>query len=91
MPIKSIEIMCIPCPKCELVKRLITDAIKVIELQNKIKIAYDFKHTPNFLQASQYSINISQAPIVIINGNVEFSGPATQDIIKKRLEAIQRY
>ena len=91
MPIKSIEIMCIPCPKCELVKKIIADTIKVIESQNKVKIVYDLKHTTNLSQVSQYSINASQAPIVIINGNVEFSGKATQDVIKKRLENLHKY
>ena len=91
MPINSIEIMCIPCPKCERVKTLISDAIKQIELQNKIKIVYSFQQTPNFLKASQYSVNPSQAPIVIINGNVELSGQVTLDVVKKRLEAINKY
>ena len=91
MPIKTIEIICIPCPKCERVKKFITDAIKLIEIQNKIKIFYDFKHTTNLLQLSQYSVNASQAPVVIINGNVEFSGQVTQDVVKNRLEAMNRY
>jgi hypothetical protein len=91
MSINSIEVMCIPCPKCELAKKLIIDAIKLIEAQNKTKIVYGFKHTPNLLQISQYSVNASQAPIVIINGNVEFSGQATLEVVKKRLEAIHKY
>jgi len=91
MPIKSVEIMCIPCPKCERVKKFIVDGIKSIEFQNKTKVVYDFKHTPNLLQASQYSVNASQAPIVIINGNVEFSGQVTQEAVRKRLEAMHRF
>lgn len=91
MPIKTIEVICIPCPKCERVKKFIIDAIKLIEIQNKIKIVYDFKHTTNLLQLSQYSVNASQAPVVIINGNVEFSGQVAQDVVKKRLEALNRY
>lgn len=91
MPIKTIEVVCIPCPKCERVKKLITDAIKAIEIQNKIKIVYDFKHTTNLLQLSQYSVNASQTPVVIINGAVEFSGQAMQDVVKKRLEALNRF
>lgn len=91
MPIRSIEIMCIPCAKCELVKRLITDAIKLIELQNKVKIVCAIKHTPNLIQAAQYSVNASQAPIVIINGNVALAGQVTYDVVKKKLEAIHKY
>jgi hypothetical protein len=91
MPIGTIEIMCIPCAKCERVKRLIIDAIKVIEFQNKVKIVHQFKHTPNLIQAAQYSVNASQAPIVIINGNVAFAGQVTNDVIIKKLEAIHKY
>jgi len=91
MPIQSVKIMCIPCPKCERVKKLISDTIKLIELQNKVKIIYDFKQTPNLTRVSQYSVNPSQAPIVIINGNVEFAGEVQQTVVKNRLEAIHRY
>jgi hypothetical protein len=46
VPIKSIEIICIPCNKCERLKTDIAEIIKTIELQNKIKIYYEFKHIP---------------------------------------------
>ena len=91
MPIKSIEIMCIPCPKCERIKKLIFDTIKLIELQNKIKIIYDLKLTSNLLQVSKYSVNPSKAPIVIINGNVEFAGEVKQEVVKSKLEALHKY
>ncbi len=83
--------MCIPCPKCDLVKGFITEAIKIIELQYNTKIVYEFKYTPNLIKVAQYSVNASQAPIVIINGKVEFAGQVTQDIVKKSLEAIHKY
>jgi hypothetical protein len=91
MPIKSIEIMCIPCPKCERIKNMITEAIKFIETQNKIKIAYSFQHIPNLKQLDRYSASASQAPIVIINGNVELCGQVTQDVVRRKIEEIQRY
>jgi len=91
MSIKSIEIMCIPCPKCELVKKFITESIKAIEVKNNIRIIYEFKHTPNLIQASQYSVNASQTPIVIINGTVAFAGQVTPDIVKKKLESMHNY
>jgi hypothetical protein len=88
MPIRTIEIMCVPCSKCELVTGFITNAIKAIEFKNKLKIAYEFKHTPNLMQATKYSVNPSQTPIVIINGEVAFAGQVTPDIVKKKLETI---
>ena len=90
MSINSIEIMCVPCSKCEQMKRLITDAVKQIETQNRIKINYDFKHTPHLRDASQYSVNPSQAPIVLINGSVELSGSATKDLVDRKMLAIHR-
>jgi hypothetical protein len=90
MSINSIEVMCVPCAKCEMMKRFIKEAIRTIEFQNKIKIVYTLTHTPNLTKSSQYSVNASQAPIVLVNGNVEFSGQLTQDVVKKRLEALQR-
>jgi hypothetical protein len=91
MPIKSIEIMCIPCPKCEKVKQFIIDSIKDMELKNKTKIFYEFKHTPDLLQVARYSVNASQVPIVIINGHVELAGQVTLDIVKKKLNALNAY
>lgn len=90
MSINSIEIMCIPCSKCEQMKKLITDSIKQIETQNRIKITYDLKHTPHLRDATQHSVNPSQAPIVLINGGVEISGLATKDLVDKKLLAIHR-
>lgn len=91
MAIKSIEIMCIPCPKCTQAKRFIDDTIKALEFQNKTKITYDFKHTTNLLKASQYSVNASQAPIILINGNVELSGQLSLDVVKKKIEGMLRF
>lgn len=90
MSINTVEIMCVPCSKCEQMKKLITDAVKQIETQNKIIITYEFKHTPHLKAASQYSVNPSQAPIVIVNGNVEFSGAANKDLIEKKILAVHR-
>lgn len=91
MPIKTIEIICIPCPKCDQVKKIITETIQEIENQNKIKILYEFRHTPNLQEANKYSVNIAKAPIIVINGRVEIAGQVTPEIVKSKLINIHKY
>lgn len=91
MPIRSIEIICLPCPKCDQAKEKITQTIKGIEIQNKVKIAYEFKHTPNLYEISKYALSPSQAPVVVINGNVEFAGKIDAAALKNKLESINRF
>ena len=91
MAIKSIEIICTPCPKCGQLKNRIIEIIKTMELQNKIKINYEFKHTINLAEISKFSLNASQLPAVIINGNLEFSGQAEAMALRAKLESIHKY
>jgi len=90
MAIRSIEIVCIPCQKCDRVKRMITDIIHMLEMENKTKIIYSFTHTPHLRDVSKYGVNPSQAPIVLINGQVEISGIVEQKIIKGKLTALYK-
>jgi len=89
--IQSMEIICTPCPKCDQLKKRIIEIIKTMELQNKIKINYKFKHTTNLREISKFSLNPSQLPAVIINGNLEFSGQAEAMALRSKLESIQKY
>jgi hypothetical protein len=91
MPIKSIEIICIPCDKCEKLKANITEIIHRIELQNKVKIPYEFKHTPHLRDITNYSLNPSQTPALIINGNVEMAGTIERLALKSKLESLNKY
>jgi hypothetical protein len=91
MAIKSIEVICMPCAKCDLVKKMILEEVKAIELQNKIKITYDFKHTTDLRAADKYSVNISQAPIIVINGQVELAGQVQRPAIKNKLVSINKF
>jgi len=90
MSIKTIEVMCLPCPKCEQLRDKIAQVIKGIEMQNKVKIPYEFKHTPHLKDISKYSLGPSQAPVVIINGKVEFAGRVELPVLKMRLEVVNR-
>lgn len=90
MSIKSIEIICLPCKKCEGLEVKIREMVKNIEMINKIKIPFEFKHTTNLLTISQYSLNPSQTPVIIINGIVEFAGKFDPILTKLRLEALHK-
>ena len=91
MAIRTIEIICLPCPKCEKLNTNILQAIKAIELTFKIKIPYELKHTPHLRDISKYSVSPSQTPAVIINGKLEFAGNVEPALIQKKLESIHRY
>lgn len=90
MSIKTIEIICVPCDKCERAKRLISNTIKDIEIQNKTKILYEFKHTPTLQNLAQYSINASQTPAIVVNGTVELSGRFDSVALKNKLLSLIR-
>ena len=90
MDIKSIEIICLPCQKCAGLEAKIRDMIKNIEMINKIKIPFELKHTTKLLTISQYSLNPSQTPAIIINGIVEFAGKFDLILMRHRLEAIHK-
>lgn len=91
MPIKTIEIICLPCPKCSPLREKITTLIKTMEMQNKVKIVYEFKTTPNLREIGKYSLSPSQAPVLLINGNVEFAGKIDMNALRLRLEAINKF
>jgi len=89
--IKTIEIICKPCHKCELLKERIHNIIQYMELQKRIKIRYEFNHNTNVLDASKYGYAINQLPLVIINGNIEFVGHVKEEyLIRIKLEEINR-
>lgn len=91
MPIKSVEIICIPCPKCEQLKKVVSDIIRDIGLRNKIKIVYDFKFIANTRDVSKYGLNPSQTPVLIVNGNVEGAGRIDNIALKNKLNGIYLY
>ena len=90
MAIKTIEVICLPCQKCAGLEMKIREMIKSIEMVNKVKIPFEFKHTTTLLTIAQYSLNPSQTPIVIINGIVEFAGRLDLVLLRRRLEAIHK-
>ena len=90
MPIRSVEVICMPCAKCQDVETKIKNAIKNIEFINHAKIIYEFKFTPQLRDLANYSLNPSQTPAILINGRVEFAGRLDWNLIGRRLDAVQR-
>ena len=90
MSISSIEIICLPCDKCKDLETNIRATIKNIEMINRIKIVYEFKHSVNLRDIARYALNPSQTPAIIINGKVEHAGKIDSVALRKRLEAIQK-
>ncbi len=90
MAIKTIEIICLPCPKCEGLEIKIREMIKGIEMVNRIKIVFEFKRHTNIKELSKYSLNASQTPAVLINGVVEFAGRVEPIIMRRRLDEIHK-
>ncbi|HAJ56423.1 MAG TPA: hypothetical protein DCL35_01490 [Candidatus Omnitrophica bacterium] len=90
MPIKTVEMICLPCNKCEGVEVKVREMIRNIEMINRIKILFEFKHTKTLQDITRYSLNPSQTPAILINGNVECAGKVDFILFKRRLEAIQK-
>jgi hypothetical protein len=89
--IKSVEIICKPCDKCEALEQKIRNAIKVIEIKNRIKIKYDLKRNKDMFAAEKYGYGTKDLPLTLINDHVVFDGHVKgEDFIRFSLEAINR-
>ena len=89
MPIETIEMICLPCKKCEGLEHRIREMIKSIAMIKRIQIPFQFKHTTNLSGIDRYSLNPSQTPALLINGKVEFAGRIDLILLRRRLEAVQ--
>lgn len=90
MPIRTIEMICIPCDKCTELEKKVRLLVKNMESDFRIKIPFEFKHTTNLRDITKYSLNPSQTPILLINGNVELAGRADFITLKKKMEIAQK-
>jgi hypothetical protein len=90
MPINTIELVCLPCIKCQNLPQRISSAIKNIELENRVTIRYEFKHTKTLEGVDRYSANASQTPLIIINGSLEFAGRIQDQLLQRRLSSIHK-
>ena len=80
-----IEILAKPNEPTVHIERLIQLAAMALKIQVQVS------KTSNFAAHSQFAINPSQTPIIIINGSLEFAGKAPElEMLKKRFAEIIR-
>lgn len=85
MPIRTIEIICLPCNKCSQLKTIVSNVIKALELKNKKNIIYNLRVTANLQNIADYGISPAQTPVLLINGVVECAGSVDQGVVKSKL------
>jgi hypothetical protein len=90
MALKSIEVMCVPCKKCEGLEMKIREMVKNIEATYKTKIPCEYKFTPHLRDIGKFSLNAAQAPIIIVNGIVEFAGRVDFILLRRKLDALYK-
>ncbi len=90
MSIVSVEVICLPCRKCENLERQIRQAVSTIGLKYKTVIQFEFKHTKTLDSIFRYSLNAAQTPVVLVNNIVECAGRVDPMLLSKRLESIHK-
>lgn len=80
----NIDILCLPCIKCRNLKNNIERALRISEAEATIR------HIVDFSEFTKHSVNVSQAPILVIEGRVEFAGRVPPiDLLSKRISEIK--
>ena len=91
MPIQTVEILSRRGQSVDRLLDEIRQLIKTMELTHKVKITPEYTMSTDLTRMDKYSLNPSQLPAVIINGQVECTGSKSdRKILKIRLEAIHR-
>ncbi|HQP91615.1 MAG TPA: thioredoxin family protein [Candidatus Omnitrophota bacterium] len=90
MSIESIEVICLPCKKCEGLEKQIRQVVAAIGSRYKIVINFEYKHTKNLENITRYGLNATQTPALLINKIVEFAGKIDVVLLAKRLETIHK-
>jgi len=89
--IQTIEIICKPCHKCDLMIQRISYILHCIQNQSGLKLKYELKLNKNIHEAEKYGYNVTQLPVVKINGDIEFVGHVKEEhLIRMKLEEIIR-
>lgn len=93
--IKKIEIICLPCHKCELLKERITTIAHCLEFKYSIRILYELIHHSRRKEVMEFithnGYTIKQLPVVFINGELCFFGHVKgENIIRWKLEEIMK-
>jgi hypothetical protein len=88
MAIRTIEVVCKPCPKCHGIEAQIKNLVNSIGKTKGINIVYSFTHTTDLKGMADLGMNPGVTPVIRINGQVELAGKIDLDVMRKRLEAI---
>jgi hypothetical protein len=94
--IKKIEIICMPCHKCEILLKKFESILDVLRRKYKIPIKCEIKHIYNKVEVIQemnkYGFNTGQLPIVLINDALAFTGQIEGDnVIRMKFEEIMKW
>ncbi len=93
--IKKIEIICLPCHKCELLQERIYTITRCLEFKYNTKIRFEFIHyqfkREILMQLMRYGFAFNQMPITLINGEVVFIGHVKgENVVRWKLEEIMK-
>ncbi|HNX81969.1 MAG TPA: thioredoxin family protein [Candidatus Omnitrophota bacterium] len=87
----NVKIICKPCRKCELISSRLQHIAQCLAFARHVKIKLDIDFTKDFKLADQYGYNVSQLPLVLINGQVAFVGHVKEEsVVRAKLEEILR-
>jgi len=94
--LKKIEIICIPCHKCDVVKEKIQGILRCLQGTLNVRMHCEIisyasrKEAMREINKSSYAIN--ELPVILVNGQVAFTGSriSTQRI-RMALEGILKY
>jgi hypothetical protein len=94
--IKKIEIICLPCHKCEILAKKVGNILEVLRRKYKIPIKCEIKHINNKAEVTQgmsrYGFNTGQLPIVLINDALAFAGQIESDnVIRMKFEDVMKW
>lgn len=94
--LKKIEIVCIPCHKCDVVKEKIQNILKSIENRLNVRIHCELISYTDRKEAMKEVIRsgytITQLPVTRINGEVAFIGNTiSEEAIRIILEGVLKY
>ncbi len=94
--IKRIEVVCMQCHKCDVVREKIRNVMNAIGNKNNMRMRYEFifcadrKEAMAKIRSSGYDLN--QLPVTLINGQLAFSGSRiTEQEIRIIVEGILKY
>lgn len=93
--IRTIEIVCLPCHKCEILIERIETIIRCLEFKYGTRIKCAFAHIDSKKEIvaalARYGYAINQLPITLINGEIAFIGHVKgENVIRWKLEEILR-